>query len=174
MSLKTFLSKILTAVEKFFGEVKDESAVVLNDANAIVNKLKAEAATPTGQVLETLLTDIIPANIMAGLKTALAAIFTGLKFATAEEAKPEDAIIADGIAEIGKLSGDIKAAQLNSIQALVSTHLGTATGVPIPIQQSLTAAQIVYDPSTDTLPVVAEAAQAAAPAAASTEDGAQA
>lgn len=150
MSIGKFVSKILGAIGTFLHGAKDEAEVILTAANDIVNKLVAWFKTPEGVALETIIEGLVPPTLLAKFMLFLPVLFTDLNWAQTEAGKSDAAVLADAGTYINSLTGNVKAAQLNSFNALVGAWLSEQQNTGLTIQQTLTVAQVVHDPTVDT------------------------
>lgn len=147
----SFFSNLESAAVKLFKSFSSLVKTVLLFADELVDKFKAFEATPVGEAvvgtIETLAKDVVPPQLVAAFQLWLPGVLVDLGWAVKEAGKSDDEILNDALIFIQSKTGNSKAVLLHALNALVSTWLAENQGGTLPIQQALTAVQIVHDPS---------------------------
>lgn len=148
MSLKTILAVIGAELKKIFGESEDEIVIIVNKGIALVTKLLVFLQSPAGLLLETVIGEYVPAALVTEFTTVwLPKVLVDLNWVKAEATDTPEQIITQGLSYAASLSGSVKAAQLNSLSALINEWVAEQQGVSFTIQQSLTVTQPAFNPA---------------------------
>lgn len=143
------LATIWNSIESWFKKEKPIIDDAFSKANLVVNILKTFIASPSGQTIISIISAFVPAAAVVNVVNSIATYLTDFGHVVAEEGKPLEEIVADGVAAINsKLSGSSKALALSNLAALIGKLISDANGGTATIQQAIVTTPVVYNPAT--------------------------
>lgn len=127
MSLKSFVSKIVSTVASLFGALPAELKLAAQVGVTITQTVKSFVDSPAADVITALIPGDIDDKIKTWLRVALPTILTDLKLVAATNGltDPND-IVTAAVKVIQSMDGDIQSAFLHDIGVLIAQEVAKA------------------------------------------------